>query len=441
MSSESDGSGRSDDIVVIKQLLQKLEEAAAREAETPRVAEPPADASATEPVSQEPPLLVLRSSRGLAPGTPLTVADRETSLARAMPEFSLPSKNETALARVPEEAPPVRRRPGMALAGLSFALGIVAAGALIIVVDPFGQRDGGARLTRAPSPGALSTIVSRDASPKPAEPSSVKASPETARSSVESAPAVVAADVAASRTPPAVGPAVDAAMPEPPRQEAARATVSAGDRTGLRVASRIELKAGERRVFDVQVDAPSGDAQRLLVVFRQVPVWMTFSKGGAIGNDIWLLPAQQVGDLEVEVSDGANGTADVKVQLARVDGSILSETSVAIVAASPAYAPATASAAPTGGNEATILRLQARGELLLDTGEVEAARTLLRTAAEAGSVAAALRLAETYDPAEVQRLGMADRSADLGQAVRWYEHAQALGSPVAAARLVALGRR
>ena len=95
----------------------------------------------------------------------------------------------------------------------------------------------------------------------------------------------------------------------------------------------------------------------------------------------------------------------------------------------------------SGGNEATILRLQARGELLLDTGEVEAARTLLRTAAEAGSVAAALRLAETYDPAEIQRLGMAERSADLGLAVRWYEHAQTLGSPVAAARLVALGRR
>lgn len=452
MSSESDGSGRSDDIVVIKQLLLKLEEAAAREAETPREeprgAEQPADAIVTEPVNQEPPLLVLRSSRGMALVTPSPAADREPSLAQAMPEFSLspnsidlPPRNETALATVAQQAPPARSRPAMALAVLSFALGIVAAGALIIVVDPFGQRDGGARLTRAPSPGTLSTIVSREASPKPAEPSSGKSTAETARSSNETAPAVVAADAAASLTPPGAGPGVDAAMPEPPRHEAARAPVSAGDRTGLRVASRIELKAGERRVFDVQVDAPPGEAQRLLVVFRQVPVWMKFSKGGAIGNDIWLLPAQQVGDLEVEVSDGASGTADVNVQLAKVDGSILSETSVSIVAASPAYAPAATSVAPTGGNEATILRLQARGELLLDTGEVEAARTLLRTAAEAGSVAAALRLAETYDPAEIQRLGMADRSADLGQAVRWYEHAQALGSPIAAARLVALGRR
>ena len=250
----------------------------------------------------------------------------------------------------------------------------------------------------------------------------------------------------ASGGPANISPADVETKREPAKQVVAGATdlaqsASASDKIGLRVASRIELKAGERRSIDVRVDAQPSEAQRLLVVFRQVPAWMTFSKGGAIGNDIWLLPAQQVGDLEVEVNEGVNGAADVKVQLAKVDGSILSETSVSFVANSPILAPATAGVASSAGSEATILRLQARGELLLDTGEVEAARTLLRTAAESGSVAAALRLAETYDPAEVQRLGMADRSADLGQAVRWYEHAQALGSPVAAARLVALGRR
>ena len=102
---------------------------------------------------------------------------------------------------------------------------------------------------------------------------------------------------------------------------------------------------------------------------------------------------------------------------------------------------ATAPALPAPLPDTMILRLQARGELLLDTGEVEAARTLFRNAAEAGSVSAALRLAETYDPQEMQRLGMNLGAADPVQAVRWYERAQALGSPVAAARLATLGRR
>ncbi len=462
MSSESDGSGRSDDIVVIKQLLQKLEEAAAREAETPREEPQPGDrpalaivaaeltvvaeASGTEPVSQEPPLLVLRSNRGMAPVNPMPAADGAPALTQGMPEFSRPPMsidlrpmNDTALAKMPQEALPVRRKQGIVLAGLSFALGIVAAAGLIVVVDPFGQRDPGTNVVRAPS-ATLSAERARGGGES-----------QNLRAVIESSPAVASADVAASRASPGGAVVVAEAEPAPATgpagQEAAPAaaaapSAAAGDRIGLQVASRIELKAGERRFIDVRVDAPLDETQRLLVVFRQVPGWMTFSKGGAIGNDIWLLPAPQVTDLEVEVSEGASGTAEVKVQLAKVDGSILTETSVTLSAAPQAYAPAAAAGvASSGGNEATILRLQARGELLLDTGEVEAARTLLRTAAEAGSVAAALRLAETYDPAESQRLGMADRSADLGQAVRWYEHAQALGSPVAAARLVALGRR
>jgi TPR repeat protein len=88
-----------------------------------------------------------------------------------------------------------------------------------------------------------------------------------------------------------------------------------------------------------------------------------------------------------------------------------------------------------------IQRLLERGELLINTGEIEAARTLLRSAAEAGNVAAALKLAETYDPAQIPRLGMAVTSADPLLAVRWYVHAEALGSQVATARLAALGRR
>lgn len=480
MSSESDGSGRSGDIIIIKQLLQKLEEAAARDAEAPRevpVGGPVVAEAAAETGSGEPPLLVLRSNRSTSSERAVSAADGEPARLQAMPEFprtpisiELPS-SDRALVTVPAEAAAQRRRPGIALAGLSFVLGIVAAGVLIVAFDPFGQRGGGTTVARAPetkvATAPVPAVEAAGAVPVSTSAASVpeavpSANSETARPDASSVTGGSAANAAANepllrepvrepeqpvskRADTAVEPSADRGRS---RSEAAVPVVSplasqsspAAEKVELRIASRVELRAGERRSIDIRVDGPVGEVPRMLVVFRQLPEWMTFSKGGAIGNDIWLLPAPQVRDLEVEVSDGANGSAEVKVQLAKVDGSILSETTVSFVAVQMA-APSTAGLPSQVGTEATILRLQARGELLLDTGEVEAARTLLRTAAEAGSVAAALRLAETYDPAEIQRLGMGERSADVGLAVRWYEHAQALGSPVAAARLVALGRR
>ncbi len=502
MSSDSDGSGRPDDIVIIKQLLQKLEEVAARDAETPREApvggpvaaratgETAAAAGAAGAAGEEPPLLVLRSIRS-SPSTPSDAVEVGPSnrpnssrdLVLTPISIDLVSKNMEGLPS-PIGGPPRRRRSGLAVAIASFVLGIVAAGGLIVAFDPFGQR-GGPKVARAPeqtkAPAAEAAAAAVDGAGATAVETSTRRAqistpeatvaaktddtrPEPAASDTASGTTVVAAndaksqedarpvadkaaekDVAAGATDAArdrktVDAAEQSGASAPP-QSSPVASSPAADKPVLRMASKVEMRAGERRSMDISVDGPADVVPRLLVVFRQVPGWMTFSKGGAIGNDIWLLPAPQVRDLEVEVSDGANGAADVKVQLARVDGSILSETTVSFTAAAREAAAVTAGLQSQVGNEATILRLQARGELLLDTGEVEAARTLLRTAAEAGSVAAALRLAETYDPAEMQRFGMGERTADVGQAVRWYEHAQALGSPVAAARLIALGRR
>ena len=356
MSSESDGSGRSDDIVIIKQLLQKLEEAAVRDAETPREA-PLVVESATESLRQQPivdepfregpPLLVLRSSRNVSAANGLQSADADPARSQGLPEFPRTPisidfpPTDTALVTVPQEALPARRRPGIAVAPLSFVLGIVAAGGLIVAFDPFGQRGGGPVVARAPS-------VAAPSAPEKSTADRVRegGDGQSTRPASGSAPALAAAGVTASDGPAGAVSEGNSTNAESSRQETANAPVPAvaeapaaqsapaADKLGLRVASRIELKSGERRSFDVSVDAPPSEAQRLLVIFRQVPAWMTFSKGGAIGNDIWLLPAQQVRDLEVEVSDGASGAADVKVQLAKVDGSILSETSVSVVAVS-----------------------------------------------------------------------------------------------------------
>ena len=64
---------------------------------------------------------------------------------------------------------------------------------------------------------------------------------------------------------------------------------------------------------------------------------------------------------------------------------------------------------------------------LLDTGNVEAARELLRRAAERGSGPAALTLARSYDAQQAQPGAPAAKETNSVLARVWYERAQALG--------------
>ncbi|CAN0511673.1 unnamed protein product, partial [Phaeothamnion confervicola] len=149
----------------------------------------------------------------------------------------------------------------------------------------------------------------------------------------------------------------------------------------------------------------------LLIVLRGVPTWVSLSKGSTIDDEIWLLPAKDARELAVSIVEAVDGIADIRVQIAHLDGRILAETRLNVRALKPLRPSPLVAAVPEAG-EQTLLRMLARGELLLDTGELEAARLLLRTAAQGGSVAAALKLAQTYDPGEMRRLGMAETSAD-----------------------------
>lgn len=461
MSGPGDGAGRQDDIVIIKQLLQKLEEAAQRDADAPRQVEPEAPSSAV--------VLVDPAAGGIQLPIPAAPRDTLMALKRGTSAAGLGESTAGQLVRTPiaidlipsqtavaTSEPPSRSRPGrgLAIAGLSFAMGIVAAGGLILAFDPF--RTFGSIAARQPAP----VVPSVAQAPAAGEPQRITVSDPAPQIGAEqgsaAAPTVTASatpaeppDAGSSRSSSAgTSGAPPSSSNEPAREIASNgsevstsAPAVVAEKPRLQLPTEVEVRAGDRQPLDLALEVPEGEQQKLLVVFRQMPAWLTLSKGGAIGNGIWLLPAPQAREVDIVGAEAARGKSDVKVQLAHIDGSILAETTLSVqaVAAPPATAPVPMASAPSG--EATILRLQARGEFLLDTGEIEAARTLLRTAAEAGSVAAALRLAETYDPGEMQRLGMAERTADVVQAARWYEHAQALGSPVAAARLTALGRR
>jgi hypothetical protein len=85
-----------------------------------------------------------------------------------------------------------------------------------------------------------------------------------------------------------------------------------------------------------------------------------------------------------------------------------------------------------------IAMLLKRGKDAFSTGDLAAARLLLRRAAEAGSAEAALALGATFDPLIIRRLGAIGAAPDAAQARQWYQKAVALGSTTASQPLAQL---
>jgi hypothetical protein len=85
-----------------------------------------------------------------------------------------------------------------------------------------------------------------------------------------------------------------------------------------------------------------------------------------------------------------------------------------------------------------IAMLLKRGKDAFSTGDLAAARLLLRRAAEAGSAEAALALGATFDPLIIRRLGAIGAAPDAAQARQWYQKAVVLGSTTASQPLAQL---
>ena len=101
-------------------------------------------------------------------------------------------------------------------------------------------------------------------------------------------------------------------------------------------------------------------------------------------------------------------------------------------------------AVPIAG--ATVRRLPAdevtallkRGQDLVASGDLAAARLLLQRAAEAAAARAALALAATYDPVVLEQMRPQGIAADPSLARAWYERAKQFGSAEATRRLEVL---
>jgi TPR repeat protein len=90
------------------------------------------------------------------------------------------------------------------------------------------------------------------------------------------------------------------------------------------------------------------------------------------------------------------------------------------------------------GEIASSLR---RGNDLIASGDLAAARLVLRRAANAGDARAAMTLAGTYDPVILEKLGVHGFVPDIAMARVWYEKAKKFGSVEAPRRLELLASK
>lgn len=86
-------------------------------------------------------------------------------------------------------------------------------------------------------------------------------------------------------------------------------------------------------------------------------------------------------------------------------------------------------------NQKRAAAMLQRGRGVLANGDVVAARLFFERAARIGFGAAALAMAETFDPEELRRLGVLGIRPDVDEARKWYEKAKALGEGEADRRL------
>jgi hypothetical protein len=233
-------------------------------------------------------------------------------------------------------------------------------------------------------------------------------------------------------------------FPAPQRKRAA--TLAVEDSSGL---------ADDPLPLAVRVGAPPPGA---VVAINGLPAGARLTTGRRVAANEWRVPASEISAVSVIPAEGFVGQMMVRVELRDGDGTALVGSSIrlswkpaaSVAARPPAPAvvapPARPAAASPPPQRDTVRNLDPkeisavvkRGQDLLASGDIAAARLLLLRAAEARDARAALLLARTYDPIVLKQSGASGPLADLAEARNWYQRAKEWGEPEAQRQLDAL---
>ena len=248
----------------------------------------------------------------------------------------------------------------------------------------------------------------------------------------------------------------------------------------IKVAPTIVARARSQIALPIEIVPAQAVPKRSFVSLRGLPPTVVLTEGQAVAPGSWAVSIADLPVLKAEIPVGVTGQVDILISLIALDGRMLAQARTTLV-----VEPASAAPPPAGGGqpeaappERTESRLAARappkpgtvneeakapappsrpvdlsaeqqeraeralahGEEYLARGSVLVARQYFQRAADAGLATAALRLATTYDPIELERLGVSSVLPDRELARRWYERARELGSRDAEERLDRLNR-
>ena len=230
----------------------------------------------------------------------------------------------------------------------------------------------------------------------------------------------------------------------------------------IEVAPTIVAEAASQTAVLIQIGPAQAVPGNSFVRLRGLPHSVSLTEGHAIGPGSWAVPLFSLPTLKAVIPAGVSGRSELFISLVGVDGTLLAETRTALVvgpsamvppADTPKQATSLVPPRPLPAGRAQIAprpelppevkanaeRLVGQGDRFLSQGNVAIARQFFQRAAEAGYAPGAIRLASTYDPAELARLQVQGVVPDRAEAKKWYERARELGAPEAEERLAKLG--
>ena len=222
--------------------------------------------------------------------------------------------------------------------------------------------------------------------------------------------------------------------------------------------ARILAPPTARTPLAIAVAPEEGLPRNSYLRIRGLPPTVALSEGHALAPGVWAIPLSVLPVLAAIVPIGAQGTAEISIDLVSLDGKVLAQTKTTLVIPvanqpPPAVATAPASpqvgsaalasppqaAAPNPGDRERALSLYSKGLELLERGDVDAARKFFERAADLGLSQGAMALATSYDPNELAKLKVIGLQANAAAARKWYDRAAELGAAEAGERLRRLG--
>lgn len=222
----------------------------------------------------------------------------------------------------------------------------------------------------------------------------------------------------------------------------------------VRAKEFVQGSAGEAIALSVAI-LPTPSSPETSVMVQGVPESAKLSNGRSLGSGNWLLNHDQLKGLALNTDASMEpGEHEIEFILVKSDGSVPETRKVKVLVGAPATASAAMTAAPERvvpvavAPETTLSKQQpasqtvvqeevaqpvlspsetaallARGDSLLDEGDVAGARLLFEYAAQRGSADAMIKLAQSYDPEHLAKLTVLGVKPNAKISAQWYDRA------------------